>query len=155
MKKLFWFVLLLSLAPIIAVAQDRDSNFSHECLKDAFGESRAFSRAIATTGGKQIWLAGVTVLQDKDGKDIGGEFELQAHEIFRIIGERIAHFGGTLEDIVTMTVYIKDSRHGTPFVEIRKGYFKRCYPSSALITVSGFAHPDIMLEIKSTAVIPE
>jgi enamine deaminase RidA (YjgF/YER057c/UK114 family) len=53
-----------------------------------------------------------------------------------------------------MTVYIKDPRHGTSLVEIRKKHFDD-YPSSALITVSGFARPDIMLEIKAIAVIDE
>lgn len=124
-----------------------------ECLKDAFGESRAFSRAIVTEGGRTVWLAGVAVREDKDGNSLAGDLQGQAHRIFEIIGERLALYGGTLEDIVTMTVFISDARFGTPFVDIRKGKFTKCYPSSALITVTGFAHPDILLEIKATAVV--
>ena len=64
------------------------------------------------------------------------------------------HFGGTLSDIVTMTVYIDDVRNGDAFVEIRKEHFESGrYPSSALITVVGFARPEIMLEIKATAIV--
>ena len=53
-----------------------------------------------------------------------------------------------------MTVYIQDVRDGDRFVEIRSEYFESGrYPSSALITVVGFARPGTMIEIKPTAVI--
>ena len=83
-----------------------------------------------------------------------GDFEAQTREIFRILGERLRQFDGTLSDIVTMTVYINDVRNGDTFVEIRKEQFEEGrYPSSALITVVGFARPEIMIEIKATAVV--
>ena len=125
-----------------------------EFIIDDRGELRAFSRAVATEGGRTIWLAGQTATVDADGNSMAGNFEGQAREIFRIIDERLQHFGGTLSDIVTMTVYIDDVRNGDAFVEIRKEHFESGrYPSSALITVVGFARPEIMLEIKATAIV--
>ncbi len=125
-----------------------------EYLIDEYGERRAFSRAVATTGGTTVWVAGHTTLTDADGNDISGDFEAQTHELFRLIEQRLAHFDGTLSDIVTMTVYIQDVRDGDSFVEIRSEYFADGrYPSSALITVVGFARPGTMIEIKPTAVI--
>jgi len=123
-------------------------------LIDEYGESRAFSRAVATTGGTTVWVAGHTTLTDERGNDISGDFEAQTREVFRLIGERLNHYGGTLSDIVTMTVYIQDVRDGDRFTEIRSEYFSDGrYPSSALITVVGFARPGTMIEIKPTAVI--
>lgn len=123
-------------------------------LIDEYGERRAFSRAVATTGGTTVWVAGHTTLTDEDGNDISGDFEAQTRELFRLIEQRLAHYGGTLSDIVTMTVYIQDVRDGDRFVEIRSEYFESGrYPSSALITVVGFARPGTMIEIKPTAVI--
>lgn len=117
-------------------------------------EARAFSPAVATQGGKTIWLAGVTAPFDAEGNSLVGDFEAQTHEIFRVIEERLGTFGGTLADIVTMTVYIGDTRYGDPFVDIRATKFEAGhYPSSALITVVGFALPGILLEVKATAVI--
>lgn len=125
-----------------------------EFIIDDRGELRAFSRAVATEGGRTIWLAGQTATVDADGNSMAGNFEGQAREIFRILDERLQHFGGTLSDIVTMTVYIDDVRNGDAFVEIRKEHFESGrYPSSALITVVGFARPEIMLEIKATAIV--
>ena len=123
-------------------------------LIDEYGELRAFSRAVAATGGTTVWVAGHTTLTDADGNDISGDFEAQTRELFRLIEQRLAHYGGELSDIVTMTVYIQDVRDGDRFVEIRSEYFNDGqYPSSALITVVGFARPGTMIEIKPTAVI--
>jgi 2-iminobutanoate/2-iminopropanoate deaminase len=149
-KKFMLAVLLLCLSNLIMADQVK-----RECLKDDWAETRAFSPAVVTEGGRIAWLAGVTTTKDKDGNDIGGKFEAQVHEIFRVIRTRLEALGGSLEDIVTMTVYLKDTRHGTPFVDLRKQYFKKCFPSSALITVVGFARPDIMLEIKAIAVLDD
>lgn len=125
-----------------------------EYVIDERGELRAFSRAVATQGGKTIWLAGQTATIDASGNLLIGDFEGQTREIFNILSQRLEHFGGTLSDIVTMTVYINDVRNGDAFVEIRKEQFEEGrYPSSALITVVGFARPEIMIEIKATAVV--
>jgi 2-iminobutanoate/2-iminopropanoate deaminase len=152
--------ILLALLPIASLlmlggaVNAQTLPLTKEYFNDDFGESRAFSRAVATTGGKTIWLAGHTTLSDKDGNDITGDFEAQTHEIFRQLQQRLEHFGGTLADIVTMTVYISDVRHGDKFVELRGQYFDAGgYPSSALITVAGFAKPGILIEIKPTAVV--
>ena len=50
-----------------------------------------------------------------------------------------------------MIVYILDVKYGDNFIKIRKEYFK-IFPASALLTVSGFAHPDMMVEIQGIAV---
>ncbi len=148
-------VLLALLAASPGRAQDAVP-VTKEYLIDEYGERRAFSRAVATTGGTIVWVAGHTTLTDADGNDISGEFEAQTRELFRLIEQRLAHFGGTLSDIVTMTVYIQDVRDGDRFVELRSEYFADGrYPSSALITVVGFARPGTMIEIKPTAVIGE
>ena len=144
---------LLSLCALPLWAQEM-LPVKKEYLNDVYAEGRAFSRAVATTGGTIVWVAGHTTLTDADGNDISGNFEAQTHELFRLIEQRLEHYGGTLDDIVTMTVWIKDVRDGDRFVEIRSQYFEAGrYPSSALITVVDFARSGTMLEIKPTAVI--
>ncbi len=139
--------------PELVNAQDSGAVL-REYLTLDWTEARAFSPAVATQGGKTIWLAGVTAPFDAEGNSLVGDFEAQTHEIFRVIEERLGTFGGTLADIVTMTVYIGDTRYGDPFVDIRATKFEAGhYPSSALITVVGFALPGILLEVKATAVI--
>ena len=82
-------------------------------------------------------------------------FEAQAHEIFRVMEERLAAFGGTLDDIVTMTVFLTDPGQGRRFVEIRSEYFPPGqYPASALICAGSFPVPEILVEVQAVAVLP-
>ena len=147
-----FLLILVALGAIGAasLAQDVERNY----VIDERGRERAFSRAVSTIGGEIVWLAGQTATVDADGTSLVGDFEAQAREIFRILDERLAGFGGSLADIVTMTVYITDTRYGDQFVEIRKQHFDNDqFPSSALVTVVGFARPEILIEIKATAVV--
>ena len=60
----------------------------------------------------------------------------------------------SLDNVVSMTVFIKESRYGDKFVEMRKDFFKNGnYPGSALITVTNFARPGIEIEIQAVGVI--
>ena len=74
--------------------------------------------------------------------------------IFALIDATLRRVGGCLADMVTMTVFINDPRHGDRFVELRRGFFAdgKC-PASALITVSHFARPGMLIEIQGVAVI--
>ncbi len=114
---------------------------------------RAFSPAVVTTGGRLVWLAGVGAWRDDTGRVLRGDFAGQVHATFREIAGTLDRCGGRLADIVTMTVFILDPRHGEEFTQIRKGYFPDGFPASALITVTGFARPEMLVEIQAIAVI--
>jgi len=117
-------------------------------------KARAYSPAVITEGGRIVWLAGQTAVADANGKDISGDFEAQTRRVFALIDETMRRAGGTLADLVTMTVFIKEPRHGDRFVEIRKEYFSDGkFPGSALITVSNFARPGMEIEIQAIAVV--
>ncbi len=119
-----------------------------------FQKSRAFSPAVITQGGKTVWLAGQTATVDESGKDIGGNFEAQTRTIFAAIDKTLQRVGGTVANVVTMTVFINDPRYGDAFVKIRGEIFQDGkYPASALITVSHFARPGMLIEIQAVAVI--
>ena len=119
-----------------------------------FQKSRGFSPAVITEGGRIVWLAGQTTVSDLEGKDIAGKFEEQARTIFALLNRTLERAGGSLANLVTMTVFINDARNGDRFVQIRREHFPDGrYPCSALLTISGFARPGIMIEIQGVAVI--
>jgi len=91
---------------------------------------------------------------DGDGKDISGNFEAQTHRVFALIDQTLRRAGGTLANLVTMTVFIKEPRYGDRFVELRKQKFPDGnFPGSALITVTNFARPGMEIEIQAIAVV--
>jgi enamine deaminase RidA (YjgF/YER057c/UK114 family) len=117
-------------------------------------KTRAYSPAVITQGGRTIWLAGQTAVRDEAGNDIAGQFEPQVRTIFSLIGKTLARAGGKLGDMVTMTVFINDARNGDRFVELRREFFPDGkFPASAMITVSHFARPGMLIEIQGVAVI--
>jgi len=117
-------------------------------------KDRSFSPAVITQGGKTIWLAGHGASIGADGKPFQGGFADQVRRTFQYMGETLKKSGGKLEDIVTMTVFIIDSRYGREFVDIRKEFFPEDrYPASMLITCSGFAMTNMMIEIQAIAVV--
>src|SRR5712692_10161433 len=110
-------------------------------------KSRAYSPAVITEGGRIVWLAGQT------GGNTG-DFETQAREAFRQLDHTLKRASGSLADMVTMTVFINDPRNGDRLTELRREIFPNGrYPGSALITVSNFAVPGILIEIQGVAVI--
>jgi 2-iminobutanoate/2-iminopropanoate deaminase len=117
-------------------------------------KSRAYSPAVITEGGRTVWLAGQTTTTDLEGKDISGKFEEQARTVFSLMNRTLERAGASLANLVTMTVFINDGRHGDRFVEIRREVFPDGrYPCSALLTIAGFARPGIMIEIQGVAVV--
>ena len=109
---------------------------------------RAYSKAVITEGVRTIWLAGQTA-QER------GDFDAQVREIFDELADSIKAVGGTgLHDMVTMTVFLKDARYGDRFVQLRREIFKgEKFPASALITVTGFARPETLVEVQGVAVV--
>ena len=122
--------------------------------KSDFQKSRAFSPGVITQGGKIVWLAGQTATRDEAGTDISGNFEAQVRTIFGLLDKTLKAAGGSLTNMVTMTVFINDPRLGDRFIEMRAKMFPDGnFPASALITVSHFARPGMLIEIQGVAVI--
>lgn len=119
-----------------------------------FQKMRAFSPAVVTSGGRIVWMAGQTATVDGEGHDISGDFEAQTRRVFALMDQTLRRAGGALADLVTMTVFIKEPRHGDRFVAIRRELFPDGeFPASALITVSNFARPGMEIEIQGIAVV--
>ncbi len=114
---------------------------------------RSYSPAVATKGGKTVWLAGVTTLKDEQGKSLAGDVEGQTRFIFREIGRNLEKMGGKLTDVVSMTVYLTDARFGADFAKVRKEVFPANAPASAQVTVAALAIPGFLVEVQAIAVI--
>ena len=124
-----------------------------EYFKGTAEEERAYSPAIKVTSGTTIYLAGVGATTDENGKSLGGDFEGQVRASFERIRANLVRTGGTLDDIVSMTVFIRDMQYGTHFTQIRREYFSQGYPCSALVGIDSLARPEMMVEIQAVAVV--
>jgi enamine deaminase RidA (YjgF/YER057c/UK114 family) len=128
---------------------------TREYLKgDKRQQERAYSPAVRARGGTTIYLAGHAGFQDESGKSYPGDFDAQVRVSFERMQKALGRVGGSLDDIVTMTVFITDMANGTRFTQLRREFFKEGrYPASALIGIKELARPEMMVEIQAIAVV--
>jgi 2-iminobutanoate/2-iminopropanoate deaminase len=122
-------------------------------IKTERAQQRGYSPAVITEGGRIVWLAGQTGTVDDSGKSLANDFEGQARQIFKGFDAVLRKAGGTLADLVQMTVFVTDVRYGERLWQVRKQVFGDDFPGSAMVTISALANPDAKIEIQGYAVI--
>ena len=124
-----------------------------EFLKGERPQTRGYSQAVITEGGKIVWLAGQLAVVDDSGKSLAGDLDGQVRQIFKLLNATLEKAGGKLSDMVQMTVFITDVRYGDRLTQLRREILGDNFPGSALITVTGFARPGILIEIQGMAIV--
>ena len=112
--------------------------------------TRAYSHGVKS--GNLLFLAGQTG-HDAAPTAAGSRFEAQTRRTFERMQSILEAAGGTLDNLVTMTVFVTDIRFGDEFVRLRGEILKRDFPASALIGISQLANPDALIEIQAVAVL--
>lgn len=79
-----------------------------------------------------------------------GEYE-QAKRIFERIRCICAAAGGSLEDIVKMTIFMVDITKNTEVWRARRECFSGDFPASTLVEVRSLAGPETLVEIEAVA----
>lgn len=123
---------------------------------DAMGMKVAFSDLVAvdiTESVKMVWVSGQVAFDEK-GDIIGkGDIGVQTEQCIKKIANALEKMGGTLDDVVKVTVFVKEMDRLEEIHKIRLKYFKEPYPASTLVQITDFVSPDILIEIEATAVI--
>ena len=115
----------------------------------------AYSQAVKVKGGTLVFLSGVGPVDEKGVLAAAGDFRGQVHATWENMRRILAKAGGSVDDIVTMTVYTTERRWGEIFTDMRKEVFKTGYPSSAFVEARKLKTPGAFLEIQAIAVVKE
>ena len=71
--------------------------------------------------------------------------------------QKLAHIleveGGTLANVVKVTVFVTDIGDRDAIAAVRRRYFQAGYPASTLVEVSALANPNLKVEIEAVAVL--
>ena len=106
----------------------------------------------AVVAGKTIYVSGCGA-SDENGKLVGrGDVTAQTRKTLDNMKIALAAAGGTLDDVVKVTVYLADVNDRQKVNEVRKEYFKDNKPASTLIEISKFALDGMLIEIEAIAV---
>jgi len=115
----------------------------------------AYSQAVKVKGGTLLFLSGVGPVDEKGVLQAPGDYRGQVRATWENMRRILAKAGGSLDDIVTMTVYTTERRWGEIFTDMRKEVFKTGYPSSAFVEARKLKTPGAFLEIQAIAVLKE
>ncbi len=126
-------------------------SFNPDTVWKPFG---AFSQAVVQGSGKIIHLKGQVSL-DREGNIVGaGDIAAQVEKSLENIESILSEFGGRMEDIYSLTHHVTDIEEFMKTGPIRARYFQIPYPVTTTVEVSRLYHPDLLVEITSSAEIP-
>lgn len=113
-----------------------------------------FSQAIqCDASGKLLFISGLTS-RDADGNVLGaGDIQAQTEVILDNMSKLLAIAGGTMADIVKVTVFIRDMEMFGEIHEVRNRHFEPPYPASSMVEVSRLVSPEHLIEIEAIAAI--
>jgi len=102
--------------------------------------------------GDLLFISGQVARPFEGGKTLVGKTEYeQAKHIFARIQPICEGAGGSLDDIVKMTIFLVDIRKNTEVWRARREFFKGDFPASTLVEVRSLAGPETLVEIETVA----
>jgi len=113
-------------------------------------ESGLWSNCIRA--GDLLFISGQVARPFEGGRTLVGSDEYeQAKQIFSRIQRICEAAGGSLEDIVKMTIFLVDIRKNTEVWRARREFFSGDFPASTLVEVRSLAGPETLVEIETVA----
>jgi len=95
------------------------------------------------------YVAGM-VARGNDGKVAGDEYE-QAKVVFAKIKNLVEAAGGTMADVVKVTIFVTDIAQREKVWRARREFFTGDFPASTLVQVAALAEPAVKVEVEAVA----
>lgn len=102
--------------------------------------------------GDTLYISGQVARPLDGGKTLvgGNEYE-QAKQIFTRIKAICEGAGGSLDDVVKITIFMVDIKKNTEVWRARREFFSGDFPASTLVEVRSLAGPETLVEIEAVA----
>jgi enamine deaminase RidA (YjgF/YER057c/UK114 family) len=112
-----------------------------------------YSYAVKKTG-TPVFISGQVAL-DGQGKLVGeSDAAAQTEQVFANLRTVVEACGGTLDDVVKITIFVTDPSYRPAVAAARSKWFKEGqYPASTYLVVSALAVPQLLVEVEAVAMI--
>jgi enamine deaminase RidA (YjgF/YER057c/UK114 family) len=124
--------------------------------ENAMGMPVAFSNALSlelSDVQRLVWISGQLAF-DEQNRFVGpGDMRAQTQQCLINIQRQLEQLDGSLADVVQVTVFVRDMTELASIHEVRLRYFSDPLPTSTLVAVSGFVHPEALIEISALAAV--
>jgi 2-aminomuconate deaminase len=97
-------------------------------------------------------IAGVT--RNEDGS-VRRDAALQTRIVLQNISRTLETLGGSLRDCVDMTVFLVDMADFDAYNQVYGEFFDVTGPARTTVAVRALPHPDMMVEMKAVALLPQ
>ena len=98
-------------------------------------------------------MSGMTAGDNAGGILGDGSAEDQSRQCLNKIKCLVEEAGGSLSDIVKLTVYLTDINHRVEFGKVRREFFNGVMPCFSLIEGYRFVQPKLVVEVDAIAVL--
>jgi 2-iminobutanoate/2-iminopropanoate deaminase len=113
----------------------------------------AYSSGVEAPAGRTVYVSG-QVAFDAEGNVVGeDDIKLQTGTVLEHVKTVVEEAGGSMEDIVKVTVFITDMGLYDDIHEVRRRYFEEPFPASSMVEVSALIDPRLLIEIEAVAVV--
>ena len=112
-----------------------------------------YSYAVKKSG-TPVFISGQVAL-DGEGKLVGeGDAAAQTEQVFKNLQAVVEGCGGTLDDVVKLTIFVTDPSYRPAVAAARLAWFKEGeWPASTYLVVSALAVPTMLVEVEAVAMI--
>ena len=114
-----------------------------------------FSQAMRVpAGGDLLFISGLTA-RDETGQIVApGDAGRQARRILENMAALLSEVGAGLEDLVKLTVFVRDVKDASAINEVRRELLGDEPPASSMVQVAALADERFRLEIEGIALLP-
>ncbi len=108
-------------------------------------ETSNFSNCLKV--GNMVFLSGMTA------SDPQADAYTQSYVCLEKVDALVKAAGGTLSDVVKITVFLTDIKYRSEFSRAREEFFPGRKPCSSLIGIKSLAQPGLLVEVEAIAII--
>lgn len=110
-----------------------------------------YSQAVRV--GQLVFLSGQIALDPDSGQLVEGGIEAQADRAFRNLRAVVEAAGGTVADVVKLTLFLTDLRDFPRVNEIMQSHFAQPYPARSTLGVAALPR-GALFEVEAVVVLP-
>ena len=112
-----------------------------------------YSYAIKKSG-TPVFVSGQVALDGKGALVGENDVAAQVEQVMANLRTVVEACGGSLDDVVKLTIYVTDPSYRPAVAAARQRHFKEGqYPASTYLVVSALAVPQLLVEIEAVAMI--
>jgi reactive intermediate/imine deaminase len=112
-----------------------------------------FSLGVVTDPGRLMFVSGMAAV-DRDMQVVGrGDIKAQTQKTLENLRATVEAGGGSVNDIVSITVYLTDVNDYQAMNEVRQEFFAGALPASTAVGIDSLVLPELLVEINAIAVL--